>query len=75
MKCPICGKETEREITLFDTKIKVKVMCLCREKELEEKRKIQENREKQDRLERLFKNSLMDEKFRKETFKNWDRQK
>ena len=75
MKCPTCGEETERIIKICDTTIKAKVMCSCRIKEQEEKKRIEENREKQDRLERLFKNSLMDSKFRKETFKNWDKQK
>ena len=75
MKCPTCGEETERIINICDTKIKAKVMCSCRIKEQEEKKRIEENREKQDRLERLFKNSLMDSKFRKETFKNWDKSK
>ena len=75
MKCPICGEETERTETLFGVTIKGKVMCSCKIKEQEEKKRIEENREKQDRLERLFKNSLMDSKFRKETFKNWDKQK
>ena len=75
MKCPTCGEETERIINICDTKIKAKVMCSCKIKEQEEKKRIEENREKQDRLERLFKNSLMDSKFRKETFKNWDKSK
>ena len=75
MKCPVCGEETERIISICNTTIKAKVMCSCKIKEKEEKKRIEENREKQDRLERLFKNSLMDSKFRKETFKKWDRSK
>lgn len=39
---------------------------------MEEKEEKERNQERQLRLKQLFTNSLMDERFKKETFENWD---
>lgn len=71
-KCQVCGKSLYKKYEIFGKQKIVKVMCECAAMEIEKKREQQEASEKQLRVERLMKNSLMDKKFRESTFKNWD---
>ena len=73
--CNICGDPIQKVVNIFGAKHIVPVMCRCRIEKKEKEKLEQENKEKQLRLERLITNSLMDEKFKKETFENWDLKK
>lgn len=70
--CEKCGGPIEKEIEILGKVRIVPIICKCKKEEIDKKRIEEENKEKQNRLERLFTNSLMDKKFRKETFSNWD---
>lgn len=70
--CPKCGKPINKKIRILNKTMIVPVICECRKKDIEEKEKIQANKEKQIRLQQIMNNSLMDEKFKNSKFKNWD---
>lgn len=50
----------------------MKITCKCEKKAMEEKKKVDEAKEKQLRIDKLMTNSLMDKKFRSSTFEKWD---
>lgn len=72
--CEICGDPVEKLVTLqgFNRTIKTRVNCKCKREALEAKRGLEENKEKQIRLNSIIKNSLMDNSFRAKTFESWD---
>ena len=72
--CPKCGVPTEKIIYLpaLHRHIIGPVMCKCKKEEFKKKEVEEKNKEKQLRLERVIKNSLMDEKFRNSRFETWD---
>lgn len=70
--CPKCGKHLYKEVTLLGSKRVVKVMCKCESIAYHQKELQEEAMKKQNRLEKLMSDSLMDEKFKKSTFQNWD---
>jgi DNA replication protein DnaC len=74
-KCPKCGDVIYKEYNICGRARVVKVACKCITSADERKRKIEESKEKQFRLESLMRNSLMDKKFRSSTFENWDFEK
>ena len=71
--CETCKEPLHKIITLFGRETKVKVICTCRKKEIEDESKKAEQLHRQMRLDRVMKNSLMDEIFRRKTFESWDR--
>ena len=70
--CEKCGDPIQKDIVILNVLRRVPIVCSCRKKELEQKAIEDENKEKQIRLNSIFKNSLMDEKFKKCTFENWN---
>lgn len=72
--CEVCKDPIEKLVTLegFNRTIKANVNCKCRREELAAKRLLEENKEKQIRLNSIIKNSLMDNSFRTKTFESWD---
>lgn len=70
--CDKCGDPIQKDIEILNKVRRVPIVCKCKKKEQELKVKQEEAQEKQDRLKQIFKNSLMDEKFKNATFKNWD---
>lgn len=75
MTCSKCGEPIQKKIKLLGAERIVPVACKCKRKELENRKIKDENNEKQERLKRLFDNSLMDKKFKTETFEKWDHKK
>ncbi|MHC1683718.1 MAG: ATP-binding protein [Clostridiaceae bacterium] len=71
-KCTICGDDLFKEYKILGKKRVVKVLCKCGVAERNEKKSIDEAKEKQLRLETLMRNSLMDKKFKDSNFANWD---
>lgn len=71
-KCSKCGDDLYKEYEIFGRKRVVKVLCKCGVAAKDEKKSIDEAKEKQLRLETLMRNSLMDKKFKNSTFENWD---
>lgn len=69
--CPKCGAKKRMIIHILGKDRKVPVMCKCKEEEYEKEKTIEENKEKQYKLQRLREHSLMDEEFKKCTFENW----
>lgn len=76
-KCPVCGQDLQKIIYIPALKrnMKVPVMCKCREEELKAKEKRDKDLQRQIRLQQIFKNSLMDNKFIDDKFENWDQTK
>jgi DNA replication protein DnaC len=72
MICKECGEQQQKEIVILGTSRVVPVLCKCKKEKREQQTKEEKAREKQDKLRQLFTNSLMDKKFEKETFENWD---
>nr|WP_163238107.1 ATP-binding protein [Clostridium sporogenes] len=72
--CSVCGEAIEKitYIPGLNRTIKGPVMCKCKREALIAKEKEEINKEKQLRLKRIIKNSLIDEKFRNSKFENWD---
>ena len=70
--CEKCGDQIQKDIVILNVLRRVPIVCSCRKKELEKKAIEDENKEKQIRLNSIFKNSLMDEKFKRCTFETWD---
>lgn len=75
--CEVCNDPIEKLVTLegFNRTIKANVNCRCRKEELATKKILEENKEKQIRLNNIIKNSLMDNSFREKNFENWDFEK
>lgn len=70
--CPNCGEALQKDIEILNKIRRVPIVCSCKKAELEKKAIEDENKEKQLRLDTIFKNSLMDEKFKRCTFETWD---
>lgn len=70
--CTKCGKNIYKKVTILGIDRIVKTMCECESKAWHEKRQHEEMLKKQNRLNELITNSLMDEKFRESNFENWD---
>lgn len=70
--CEDCGGTLEKDVELFGRVTRVRKVCFCRVRVLEEKERVAREREKQIYLDRIFKNSFLDERFRCATFENWD---
>ena len=70
--CEKCGDPIQKDIVILNVLRRVPIVCSCRKAELEKKVIEDENKEKQIRLNSIFKNSLMDEKFKQCTFENWN---
>ncbi|WP_396134091.1 ATP-binding protein [Clostridium sporogenes] len=72
--CSVCGEAIEKTTYIpgLNRTIKGPVMCKCKREALIAKEKEEINKEKQLRLKRIIKNSLIDEKFRNSKFENWD---
>jgi len=72
-KCEKCGEPLQKRIQPEGFKsYVVPVNCSCKNAESKSKEVDEANAEKQIRLKRIIKNSLMDEKFRSCTFEAWD---
>lgn len=70
--CSRCGEAKTKIVEIFNKEMVVPISCGCKREELKKKQLQEENREKQLRLDRLKKSSLMDIKFKNSTFQNWD---
>lgn len=70
--CKECGQATQKRITILGSERIVPITCKCKKEAYEKATQEESHREKQDRLKRVFKNSLMDEKLFESTFENWD---
>jgi DNA replication protein DnaC len=70
--CKICGDTNQKLVQVFGRSMKVKIICSCKKKELEEIEKRKEEEEKRQRLKIIMKNSLMEKSFFNKTFENWD---
>ena len=75
--CGVCGQQRQKIIMVSDpteddpdhqTPLKVTAQCLCEKRKEEAEKKKQENLEAMQRVARLKKASLMDEKFKNATF-------
>lgn len=73
--CGKCGDPIQKDIVILNALRRVPIVCSCKKAELEQKALDDERKEKQIRLNTVFKNSLMDEKFKQCTFGNWDHKK
>lgn len=71
-RCENCGDVIEKDIEILGSIRRVPIICKCKKEHLKKKAQQEKVQQKQDNLKRLFNNSLMDEKFKKETFENWD---
>lgn len=70
--CPICGVEkTWRKATIMGATLCVTIMCECEVKRDEEEQRLQEAREKQERIDRIMAMSNLGERFARATFDNW----
>lgn len=70
--CPKCGEHLFTSVHMYGKDMVVSIICKC-QKEAKEKKKVEQaNKEKQERLDKLVRNSLMDNAFRNKTFENWD---
>lgn len=72
--CEICNEFIEKDIEILGSLRRVPIMCSCKKKKLEEKAIQEEINEREIRLKQLFRNSLMDNKFKECTFDKWDHQ-
>jgi len=69
--CDKCHTRKSVIIELFGQKKKMPCLCKCESDKLKEQEIIEENKQKQMRLDKLKVNSLMDKKFEQCTFQNW----
>lgn len=69
--CEKCHTRKSVIIDLLGQKRKMPCMCKCESDKLKEQELIEENKQKQMRLDKLKVNSLMDKKFEQCTFQNW----
>lgn len=71
-KCPVCKEPIGTAVTTcFGTGVYPRA-CRCKREALKAQRLRDKNLEKQIRLNQVISNSLMNDKFRKCTLKNWD---
>ncbi|WP_244990374.1 ATP-binding protein [Clostridium algidicarnis] len=71
-KCKICNQPLYKKYNILGVDRTVRISCACEIQAYNKKRRDEEVREKQQRLEKLMTNSLMDKKFKQSTFENWD---
>ena len=71
-KCNVCGESLYKIYNIMGQDRLVRRNCICEIKATKEKTRIAEAKEKQQRMDKLVRNSLMDEKFIDSTFENWD---
>lgn len=71
--CNVCGEALSKIITLLGRDTKVRIICTCRKNEIKQEALVSEQINKQIRIDRIMKNSLMDDIFRQKTFDSWDR--
>lgn len=74
-KCTVCGEPKYTVQNIFGKDRTLPVMCQCEKEEYIKEQQANKNKENQIRLERLVKNSLMDNSFYEKTFENWDMNK
>ena len=72
-KCNKCDSPLEKDIEIKSLNIKkrVPVICLCRDKEIKAEEQKESELQIQRRLNKFNAYNLMDDKFSKSTFKNW----
>lgn len=70
--CPKCGEHLFTSVHMYGKDMVVSIICKCQKEAREKKKTEQANKEKQERLDKLLRNSLMDNAFRNKTFENWD---
>lgn len=70
--CPKCGKHLYKKYNILNKERIIRVNCECESKSYREKQDEDTAREKQIRLQKLITNSMMDKKFKENTFENWD---
>lgn len=72
LKCEVCCEPLGKVVTMpFGTKVYPRA-CKCRRDKLKKSNLEAESKEKQIRLQRILKNSMMNDKYRKWTLGNWD---
>ena len=69
--CEKCNTRKSVVIEILGQKRKMPCLCKCESDKIKEQQLIEENKQKQMRLDKLKMNSLMDKKFEQCTFKNW----
>lgn len=69
--CPECNENKYMQIQLFGAKRYVRKQCKCEEREYEREQREDENRQRQFRLDRLKKYSMMDSHFEQCRFDNF----
>lgn len=70
--CPVCGEPTGKIVKMAFGTIVGPRACKCKREKYRIQQLESESLEKQARLQRVISNSLMNDKFRKCTFENWD---
>jgi len=70
--CPTCRDPTQKDILLRGVKKRVPVMCQCSIEADAREKAAMEHRDLRRRLERFKAYSLMDNRYRLSTFKNWE---
>ncbi len=70
--CEKCGEQLFLSQVIFGQERLLPRMCKCERDAYYAKELTEENKQKQMRLEKLIKNSLMDSTFHERTFENWD---
>lgn len=73
--CPTCGEPIGKIVHMLGKNYIVPRACKCKREEQEKLNKIGKLRERQMKLDSMFKNSLMTKEFRKITFNVWDHNK
>ena len=74
-KCDKCSQPLYKKYNILGIDRIVRISCLCEKEIYDKKVQDEESKEKQQRLERILTNSLMDKKFKESTFENWDFEK
>lgn len=69
--CEECGDARAMILEVLGRKTKVSKLCKCKEEERNKRIEEEKNKDRQMRLEKLRNHSLMDEKFKDCTFKNF----
>lgn len=69
--CSKCNTRKSIVVEMLGKKRKMPCLCKCESGKIKEQEKIEKNKQKQMRLDKLKINSLMDRKFEECTFKNW----
>lgn len=71
MRCEKCGQKKYMELELLGQKRIVRKQCLCEKAEYEKRKKEEENKQRQYRLDRLKQYSMMDAHFNQCRFENF----